>query len=223
MAGAMRRMGVYLGLVEDDDTRGGYDRYAARQSDYDRDDRGYDRGYDRYAADDADPVAEESRYGYGSGYGGGYDTEYAGVRLADEPVEERAPEPEVSLGRRPATPRTIGLAGTPSSGSTAARLAGGGLSTAGSAGAGSAGRSRISAGGSGAATGLAMSEPVTPAPAPEPAPAPASAPAPQNYRIPTVHPASYNEARTIGERFRDGMPVIMNLADLDHADGRRLV
>ncbi|GAA4750938.1 hypothetical protein GCM10023328_37300 [Modestobacter marinus] len=223
MAGAMRRMGVYLGLVEDDDTRGGYDRYAARQSDYDRDDRGYDRGYDRYAADDADPVAEESRYGYGSGYGGGYDTEYAGVRLADEPVEERAPEPEVSLGRRPATPRTIGLAGTPSSGSTAARLAGGGLSTAGSAGAGSAGRSRISAGGSGAATGLAMSEPVTPAPAPEPAPAPASAPAPQNYRITTVHPASYNEARTIGERFRDGMPVIMNLTDMEHADAKRLV
>ena len=52
MAGAMRRMGVYLGLVEDDDARGGYDRYAARQSDPEYvergyDDRGYDRGYDQ--------------------------------------------------------------------------------------------------------------------------------------------------------------------------------
>ena len=52
MAGAMRRMGVYLGLVEDDDARGGYDRYAARQSDHEYaehgyDDHGYDRGYDR--------------------------------------------------------------------------------------------------------------------------------------------------------------------------------
>ena len=33
MAGAMRRMGIYLGLVEDDDARG-YGRYDARQSDY---------------------------------------------------------------------------------------------------------------------------------------------------------------------------------------------
>uniref|UniRef100_UPI00201B2604 cell division protein SepF n=1 Tax=Modestobacter marinus TaxID=477641 RepID=UPI00201B2604 len=88
---------------------------------------------------------------------------------------------------------------------------------------GSAGPRRISAGGSGDATGLAMSAPVTPAPAPEPAPAPGSAPAPQNYRITTVHPASYNEARTIGERFRDGMPVIMNLTDMEHADAKRLV
>ena len=32
MAGAMRRMGIYLGLVEDDDARG-YGRYDARQAD----------------------------------------------------------------------------------------------------------------------------------------------------------------------------------------------
>ena len=30
-------------------------------------------------------------------------------------------------------------------------------------------------------------------------------------RITTLHPTSYNEARTIGERYRDGIPVIMNL------------
>jgi cell division inhibitor SepF len=48
-------------------------------------------------------------------------------------------------------------------------------------------------------------------------------PKPAGYRITTVHPASYNEARTIGERFRDGMPVIMNLTDMEHADAKRLV
>lgn len=42
-------------------------------------------------------------------------------------------------------------------------------------------------------------------------------------RITTLHPASYNEARTIGERYRDGVPVIMNLTDLDDAAAKRLV
>ena len=68
-----------------------------------------------------------------------------------------------------------------------------------------------------------MSEPVAATPEPAPAPAPVPKPAPQGYRITTVHPASYNEARTIGERFRDGMPVIMNLTDMEHADAKRLV
>ncbi|HLL35517.1 MAG TPA: cell division protein SepF, partial [Streptomyces sp.] len=31
------------------------------------------------------------------------------------------------------------------------------------------------------------------------------------YRITTLHPRTYNEARTIGEHFREGTPVIMNL------------
>src|SRR5215468_1878418 len=30
-------------------------------------------------------------------------------------------------------------------------------------------------------------------------------------RITTLHPRTYNEARTIGEHFREGTPVIMNL------------
>ena len=47
--------------------------------------------------------------------------------------------------------------------------------------------------------------------------------APQPYRITTLHPRTYNEARTIGERFRDGMPVIMNLTEMDDADAKRLV
>jgi cell division inhibitor SepF len=42
-------------------------------------------------------------------------------------------------------------------------------------------------------------------------------------RITTLQPRSYNEARTIGERYRDGVPVIMNLTDLDDAAAKRLV
>lgn len=42
-------------------------------------------------------------------------------------------------------------------------------------------------------------------------------------RITTVHPRSYNDARMIGEAFRSGTPVIMNLTDMDDADAKRLV
>ena len=42
-------------------------------------------------------------------------------------------------------------------------------------------------------------------------------------RITTLHPRTYNEARTVGENFRDGMPVIMNLSEMDDADAKRLV
>ena len=53
---------------------------------------------------------------------------------------------------------------------------------------------------------------------------PAAEPAPADLsRIITVHPRTYNEARTIGEHFRDGVPVIMNLSDMEDADAKRLV
>ena len=42
-------------------------------------------------------------------------------------------------------------------------------------------------------------------------------------RITTLHPSTYNEARTIGEHFRDGVPVIMNLTEMDESDAKRLV
>jgi cell division inhibitor SepF len=44
-----------------------------------------------------------------------------------------------------------------------------------------------------------------------------------SYRITTLHPRTYNEARTIGEAFRSGTPVIMNLSEMDDADAKRLV
>ncbi|HYZ09664.1 MAG TPA: cell division protein SepF [Pseudonocardiaceae bacterium] len=39
----------------------------------------------------------------------------------------------------------------------------------------------------------------------------------------TLHPRTYNEARIIGERYREGTPVIMNLTEMDDADAKRLV
>jgi cell division inhibitor SepF len=42
-------------------------------------------------------------------------------------------------------------------------------------------------------------------------------------RIETVHPRSYNDARRIGEDYREGVPVIMNLSELDDSDAKRIV
>ena len=46
---------------------------------------------------------------------------------------------------------------------------------------------------------------------------------PQTYQITALHPRTYNEARTIGEHFRQSTPVIMNLSEMDDADAKRLV
>jgi cell division inhibitor SepF len=55
-------------------------------------------------------------------------------------------------------------------------------------------------------------------------PVPESAPAASPLgRIITLHPASYKEARTIGEHYREGTPVIMNLTEMDDADAKRVV
>ncbi|GAA3561637.1 hypothetical protein GCM10022197_16580 [Microlunatus spumicola] len=104
-------------------------------------------------------------------------------------------------------------------------------------------RERVAAGGSGAGVGgsvttlqskrptsvaavphagsHALAAPVAAA-APEPAPAPRARTADLS-RITTVHPRTYNEARTIGEHFRDGVPVIMNLSQMEDVDAKRLV
>ena len=37
-------------------------------------------------------------------------------------------------------------------------------------------------------------------------------------RITTLHPRTYNEARTIGEHFREGTPVIINLTEMVDSD-----
>ena len=185
MAGAMRKMGIYLGLVEEDDARG-YTRYDSRSEHPD-----HDRRYARYEDQYDEPYAEGDYAG----------TDYAGTEYAEEEFEpvEVAREPEPLPVRRGVPGRPLDLA--PSSapaGSTSSRMAG-------------------LAGGPGGvgAAGLAVREPVTPEPAPV-------AP-PQPYRITTLHPRTYNEARQIGERFREGLPVIMNLTEMDDADAKRLV
>jgi cell division inhibitor SepF len=43
------------------------------------------------------------------------------------------------------------------------------------------------------------------------------------HRITAVHPRSYNDARVIGEHFREGTPVIMNLTEMEDGDAKRLV
>jgi cell division inhibitor SepF len=62
-----------------------------------------------------------------------------------------------------------------------------------------------------------------PAPAPAAVPTAAPEPTPDLSRITTIHPRTYNEAKAIGEAFRDGTPVIMNLTEMDDADAKRLV
>ncbi|MCI9887333.1 cell division protein SepF [Micrococcales bacterium 31B] len=42
-------------------------------------------------------------------------------------------------------------------------------------------------------------------------------------RIETVHPSTFNDVRRIGEVFREGVPVIMNLTGVEHADAVRMV
>jgi cell division inhibitor SepF len=214
MAGAMRKMGIYLGLVEDDDARA-YGRYDTREAEADHYDRREERRYSRYAAEDgyADDGRYDDRYDVADRYEPDYrdDGYRADDRFADLPP---APDPEpLALPRRPGASRNLGLAPTPN-GAGAARL--GGLSAAASV----PGPATAVSGPVGAA-GLAVREPA--AAAPEPAPAPAPAPAPQPYRITTLHPRTYNEARQIGESFRDGKPVIMNLTEMDDADAKRLV
>ena len=48
-------------------------------------------------------------------------------------------------------------------------------------------------------------------------------PAVPSYRITTFVPAKYNDAKEIGENFRQGVPVIMNLTEMDDDGAKRLV
>jgi cell division inhibitor SepF len=46
---------------------------------------------------------------------------------------------------------------------------------------------------------------------------------PSMDRIVTLHPRTYSEARSIGEQYRQGNPVIMNLSDMEETERKRLV
>ena len=55
------------------------------------------------------------------------------------------------------------------------------------------------------------------------APVRTSAPLADVYRITTLHPITYNDARRIGEEFRSGTPVIMNLSDMEESERKRMI
>ena len=44
-----------------------------------------------------------------------------------------------------------------------------------------------------------------------------------SYQIAMVHPSTFHDARAVGERFRDGVPVIIDLSSMDEADATRVV
>ncbi len=79
-------------------------------------------------------------------------------------------------------------------------------------------------------TSPTVGQPVAPAPSDRPLASHSLASDPfgddQAYplsRIVTLHPHNYNEARPIGERYREGNPVIMNLTEMEDRDAKRLV
>jgi len=43
------------------------------------------------------------------------------------------------------------------------------------------------------------------------------------YRIVSIQPTTFNDARRIGEEFRSGSPVILNLSELEYSDQVRVV
>lgn len=183
---ALRKAGVWLGLIEDDDERG-----------YGYDGRGYD---DDYGDDDADPSA------------------VVRARVADRLAVERAERDatraatgrseradrieraEHSAYQRETEPTTVRpMPRTPAASASAAVT----YPT----------RDNLA---------LAPQQQAEPEAVPTQRVAPPVA-ADRRYQITTLHPTTYNEARAIGEHFRDGVPVIMNLTDLAEADAKRLV
>ncbi len=182
---ALRKAGVWLGLVEEDDQ---YDDRGYREEPY--------RGRERERPHSRD---REREPGYG------YADEYAD----DEDEADEAPPPP--------RPRAADRGGN--SGRLQRAVA-------------DLDRQEQERG-----SVRSITRPPAPAAAPEPSYAAAEpiAPVPQpqvhqrpyedeqRYQITTLHPTTYREARTIGEHFRDGVPVIINLTEMDEGDARRLV
>jgi cell division inhibitor SepF len=182
--GALRKAGVWLGLVEDEDDRayddGGYDKGGYRESRY-RESRYADEFGDDEDEPDDGPVLTRVRPG-------------ERLRRSDRPGG-RGDDPDRADGEPPeraerASVRSITRPSAPESSSALAYPTRDNLALA---------------------PQVQMRER---APAIEDE---------QRYQITTLHPTTYREARTIGEHFRDGVPVIINLTEMDESDARRLV
>ncbi|WP_320067061.1 cell division protein SepF [Micromonospora sp. RTGN7] len=187
--GALRKAGVWLGLVEEDDERayddGGYDKGDYRESRYRQ-----GRYAEEFADDDDDesdePTTPRPRMGER-----GRLTERSASRSGES--DRADPDrPERAERERPdrSSVRSI---------------------TRSSAGDGSGSLSYHTRDNLALAPQSSTRERVAPAEEE------------QRYQITTLHPTTYREARTIGEHFRDGVPVIINLTEMDEADARRLV
>lgn len=183
--GALRKAGVWLGLVEEDDERayddGGYDKGGYRDARYRS-----SRYAEEFADEDDEPEeiparprprpAERSRL-----------TERTSTRASDV---DHAGEDRPQRVERPGSVRSI---------------------------------TRSSAAETSTALTYHTRENLALAPQTPPRERAAATDEDQRYQITTLHPTTYREARTIGEHFRDGVPVIINLTEMDEADARRLV
>lgn len=183
--GALRKAGVWLGLVEDEDDRaydeGSYSKGGYRESRY-RDSRYADEFGDDEDEPDEAPVLSRVRASERLRHADRLSARGSDVDRADaEPPAERGERASVRSITRPSAPDGSSALTYP----TRDNLA---LAPQASL------RDR--------------------APAVEDE---------QRYQITTLHPTTYREARTIGEHFRDGVPVIINLTEMDEADARRLV
>jgi len=183
---ALRKAGVWLGLVEEDDDRG-YDDRGYRESSYRDRDRDRYSG-DRYAdefADDEDDVEEERSVPRARAERGRIsDRLSARGDLEDHDRVDRSDRASVRSITRSTT---AGESTAPMSYSTRDNLA------------------------------------LAPQAVHQPQAHQRPAEEEQRYQITTLHPTTYREARTIGEHFRDGVPVIINLTEMDEGDARRLV
>ncbi|WP_319458686.1 cell division protein SepF [Micromonospora sp. RTP1Z1] len=184
--GALRKAGVWLGLVEEDDERayedGGYDKGGYRDSRY-RSSR-----YSEEFADEEDDESEEPPARRRGGDRG---------RLTER-AASRAAEADRADGERSERSERVERSSVRSI-------------------------TRSGAGETSGALTYHTRDNLALAPQVQSRERAVVAEEEQRYQITTLHPTTYREARTIGEHFRDGVPVIINLTEMDEADARRLV
>jgi cell division inhibitor SepF len=178
---ALRKAGVWLGLVEDDDDRG-------------YDDRGYD-GYER--AGYRDPTYRHSRYAEEFAEDDDDAEEPRGLPRMRSGQRGRPGDRGASRGLEPADERADERSSVRSIGRPSAD--------------------------DGTMPSYHTRDNLALAPQVQLGERAVVADEEQRYQITTLHPTTYREARTIGEHFRDGVPVIINLTEMEEADARRLV
>ena len=185
--GALRKAGVWLGLVEEDDERG-YDEAGYEKSGY-RESRYRQSRYADEFADDEDEPDEAPTVSRARSLDRGRLTERSATRPTELDRADGERTDRVERTER-ASVRSITRSNPVETSSALAYHT----------------RENLA---------LAPQQPARERPAP--------VDEEQRYQITTLHPTTYREARTIGEHFRDGVPVIINLTEMDEADARRLV